>query len=368
MDVRRHRLRYKLIHLFSNTTHRSWEYRVGLGLELDILETGAIVPIANLEKTSVTVPVISLSLSPSLYLALSLSLPLSPSLSISYSDQVICVTGYRTCATDNVDRPPNECGCDVIQMDGSALYIFLMDIGVLCLKYSDIKIFRIFKLSKHFRGLIALGLALKHSVSEILVLFVFLFVAVLFFATIGYFADENNEESDFTSVIGAFWWAMVTITSVGYGDEVPKSVIGKLNGALCAITVLTRNWSDRTDRKFREDFSDRPRDISLSISLSLSRPLFISPSLSLSLYLLLGSGDLCNRVDRPPNECGCDVIQMDGSALYIGSMLRSGLFGKRLISPNLPEHLWSMTAKAGTVDVCTKTSGSLARCVRMGST
>ena len=119
------------------------------------------------------------------------------------------------------------------------------------------KIFRIFKLSKHFRGLVALGLALKHSVSEILVLFVFLFVAVLFFATIGYFSEmslldncplyinateEEQEElppcTDFKSVIGSFWWAFVTITSVGYGDEVPKTFIGMLSGALCAVTGI----------------------------------------------------------------------------------------------------------------------------------
>nr|AJP09336.1 Shak1 [Mnemiopsis leidyi] len=102
------------------------------------------------------------------------------------------------------------------------------------------KIFRIFKLSRYFRGLIALGLALRHSVSEILVLFVFLFVAVLFFATVGYYSESmsNASESDFTSVIGAFWWAIVTITSVGYGDEVPKSYLGQISGALCAITGI----------------------------------------------------------------------------------------------------------------------------------
>ena len=43
----------------------------------------------------------------------------------------------------------------------------------------------------------ALGLALKHSVSEILVLFVFLMVAVLFFATVVFFAEENYPDSHF---------------------------------------------------------------------------------------------------------------------------------------------------------------------------
>lgn len=47
-----------------------------------------------------------------------------------------------------------------------------------------------------------------------------------------------NDNNSYHSVIGAFWWAIVTITSVGYGDEVPKTVLGQISGALCAITGI----------------------------------------------------------------------------------------------------------------------------------
>eukprot|EP00116_Pleurobrachia_bachei_P014286 sb/3474548/ len=96
---------------------------------------------------------------------------------------------------------------------------------------------------------------------------------------------------------------------------------------LCVI-VHTRNWSDRTDRKSRENFSDRPRDLSLSLSLShslylphylpLSLPLSFSlpPSLTLSLSFPL-SFSLSHSLTRIDHQRNVGVIQMGGSALYI---------------------------------------------------
>jgi len=103
-----------------------------------------------------------------------------------------------------------------------------------------VRVFRIFKLSRHSKGLQILGQTLKASMRELALLMFFLFIGVILFSSAVYFADVDHPATQFRSIPGAFWWAVVTMTTVGYGDMRPVGVWGKLVGSLCAITgVLT---------------------------------------------------------------------------------------------------------------------------------
>jgi len=90
-----------------------------------------------------------------------------------------------------------------------------------------VRVFRIFKLSRHSKGLQILGQTIKASMRELGLLIFFLFICVVLFSSAIYFA-ELPEDSQFASIPDAFWWAVVTMTTVGYGDMLPKSAWGKL--------------------------------------------------------------------------------------------------------------------------------------------
>ena len=96
-----------------------------------------------------------------------------------------------------------------------------------------VRVLRIFRLIRHVPGLWILVYTLRASVSELMLLFWFLVLGVLVFSSLIYFVDDRGQ---FKDIPEGFWWSLITMTTVGYGDMYPKTLIGKLVGSLCAIS------------------------------------------------------------------------------------------------------------------------------------
>ncbi|KAK9883775.1 hypothetical protein WA026_001964 [Henosepilachna vigintioctopunctata] len=108
--------------------------------------------------------------------------------------------------------------------------------------FSIIRIMRLFKLTRHSSGLKILIQTFRASAKELTLLVFFLVLGIVIFASLVYYAEriQTNPKNDFKSIPLGLWWALVTMTTVGYGDMVPKTYIGMFVGALCALAgVLT---------------------------------------------------------------------------------------------------------------------------------
>ena len=103
-----------------------------------------------------------------------------------------------------------------------------------------IRLVRVFKLTKHSVGLQVLIMTAKASSEELCLFFIILLVCMLVFSSAIYYAELGIPGSKIASIPDAFWWAIITMTTVGYGDKVPMGPLGKIIGTVCAITgVLT---------------------------------------------------------------------------------------------------------------------------------
>nr|XP_046185120.1 potassium voltage-gated channel subfamily D member 2-like [Oncorhynchus gorbuscha] len=98
------------------------------------------------------------------------------------------------------------------------------------------RVFRIFKFSRHSAGLRILGYTLKSCASELGFLLFSLTMAIIIFATVMFYAEKGSSASKFTSIPAAFWYTIVTMTTLGYGDMVPKTIVGKIVGSVCSLS------------------------------------------------------------------------------------------------------------------------------------
>ncbi|MGP9556753.1 ion transporter [Psychrobacter sp. AOP7-A1-24] len=117
-------------------------------------------------------------------------------------------------------------------------YLSLMFVGVQYLLVIRVlrilRVFRVLKLKAYMQQAGFLASALKTSQQKITVFFLSLVLLVTIFGSIIYVVE--GPENGFTSIPLSIYWAVVTMTTVGYGDMSPKTPLGQAIATMVMIT------------------------------------------------------------------------------------------------------------------------------------
>ena len=101
-----------------------------------------------------------------------------------------------------------------------------------------LRLLRVFKLNRYSRALNLVSDVLKEKGEELITTVFFALILLLVSSSLMYYVEHESNPDGFPNIIATLWWAVVTLTTVGYGDVVPVTILGKtLNGITALIGI-----------------------------------------------------------------------------------------------------------------------------------
>jgi len=100
------------------------------------------------------------------------------------------------------------------------------------------KIFRLFKLSRYTNALNIIGKVIKSKKEELLSTMFIMLLVIIISASLIYYIETEIQPDLFPDIGAAIWWAIVTLTTVGYGDIYPVTNMGKVLAAIISLAGI----------------------------------------------------------------------------------------------------------------------------------
>eukprot|EP00092_Neocalanus_flemingeri_P035666 GFUD01038832.1.p1 GENE.GFUD01038832.1~~GFUD01038832.1.p1 ORF type:complete len:667 (+),score=162.04 GFUD01038832.1:111-2111(+) len=120
--------------------------------------------------------------------------------------------------------------------DGEEEEDLFADVGRIMQVLRIARLMRILKLARRSVGLQSMAHTVRTSWKNLGLLFSLVVMGMLFFGSLEYFIENEEADTGFYSIPQGMWWAVQTLTSLGYGDFTPVTILGKLVGSMCAVS------------------------------------------------------------------------------------------------------------------------------------
>ena len=97
------------------------------------------------------------------------------------------------------------------------------------------KVTRIFKLGRYSKSFNTIKSVLRKEKEVLVITLVFSFILILISSILMYYVENPVHPEAFPNITAAMWWGIATLTTIGYGDIYPVTVLGKILASFVAI-------------------------------------------------------------------------------------------------------------------------------------
>jgi voltage-gated potassium channel len=101
-----------------------------------------------------------------------------------------------------------------------------------------LRLFRLFKLARYVPAFAIVGAAVRRAGAPLFAALCVAAAQVYVAALLLYFIEGEEKPEAFGSITRALWWSIVTLTTVGYGDVYPETVLGRVAAGLVAVAGI----------------------------------------------------------------------------------------------------------------------------------
>ncbi|EGM76362.1 Ion channel [Rheinheimera sp. A13L] len=119
-----------------------------------------------------------------------------------------------------------------------AFSLYMGNGGVILRLVLLIRVIRLARLGRFSTALECIAVAIRSRTYELLVSGIFGVIVLLFAATCLYLVEGDIQPEAFGSIPRATWWAVATLTTVGYGDVYPITLLGRILAGITAVTGI----------------------------------------------------------------------------------------------------------------------------------
>lgn len=100
------------------------------------------------------------------------------------------------------------------------------------------RIFRLFKLNRYSKAMRLIQEVMRDKKEPLVATVWLMFFIILFSSTLMYYVETDHQPDLFPNIVATFWWAIATLTTVGYGDIYPVTVMGKVIASVIAVAGI----------------------------------------------------------------------------------------------------------------------------------